>query len=77
MGYKLVRTMNKIKLGKYKEYTGRFADVIMIAKEADSKEDFVIYKYSDDPEGNIIATPLSIYEGFVQSSGIKKFTHID
>lgn len=36
--------MKNIKLGKYKHYRGDIYEVIGIAKNADTKEEFVVYR---------------------------------
>jgi hypothetical protein len=37
--------MNTIRLGKYKEYTGRIVNVIYIARHYKTKEKYAVYYY--------------------------------
>ena len=43
--------MDKIKKGKYRHYKNKFYEVIGVARDADTLEEFVVYKaLYDDPE---------------------------
>ncbi|MBT4824898.1 DUF1653 domain-containing protein [Candidatus Woesearchaeota archaeon] len=43
--------MSNIKKGKYKHYKGKFYDVLEIGRDADTLEEFIVYKaLYEDPE---------------------------
>ena len=62
--------MNKIKLGKYKHYSGKLVEVKYIAKHWDTHEDHVVYQYDDS--NTLLITPLSKFLEKVNIDGQNK-----
>ncbi len=69
--------MEKIKIGKYKEYTGREIEVVNLAKNPDTNENFVLLYYLPKNEEQMIAMPLEKFLEKVSNSAMEKYTFIE
>ncbi len=74
--------MEKVKLGKYQHYKGKFYEVIAIGKNSETLEEVVIYKglYNSEEFGNnpVWVRPLSMFLEEVDFNGkkAKRFTFV-
>jgi hypothetical protein len=61
---------NKIKIGKYRHYKGKYYEVICIAKHSETEEELVVYRalYGD---GQIWVRPLRMFLEEVEVNGKK------
>jgi hypothetical protein len=70
--------MEKIEIGKYKHFKGKEYEVMGIAKNSETLEDFVVYKalYGDN---DIWVRPLNMFLEEVEFNGqkIKRFEYIN
>ena len=69
--------MKKIKLGNYKEYTGKFIQVVNLAKNPDTSEEFVIFQHLSMQKEKMIAMPVEKFFEKAPDSDIEKYTLVE
>jgi hypothetical protein len=74
--------MEKVKIGKYQHYKGKFYNVIGVARHSETLEELVVYealyKSEEFGENALWVRPLSMFTEEVEVNGIKvpRFKHI-
>jgi len=75
--------MEKVKLGKYQHYKGKFYEVIGIARHSETLEEFVVYKalYNSEEFGEnaLWIRPLSMFLEIIEIDGkkIPRFRYLE
>ena len=70
----------KLKSGKYKHYKGNLYEVLGIARQSETLEEFVVYKALYQTEGeNLWVRPLKMFMETIEINGeqIQRFKYIE